>query len=101
MARQEDYDLLYCLALPTELIVWHIGGEDVEVRNVFLPRNYLSDKEAKLGSSLTVRAQDKDARVEEQTSRGIFLVLIQPLLRSIKTRLCVMEPHEHLDYAPF
>jgi len=101
MARQEDYDLLYYLALPTELIVWHIGGEDVEVRNVFLPRNYLIDKVVKLRSSLTGRAQDKDARFEEQTSRELFLFLIQPMLKSIKTRHLVIVPHEDLNYVPF
>lgn len=101
LARQEGYDLLYYLALPTGVILWHIGGDDVEAVNVFLPRNYLIDKVGKLRSSLTDRAQDASAQFDEQTSRELFLFLIQPAMTSIKTRHLVIVPHEDLNYVPF
>src|SRR5260370_26616892 len=101
LAQQEGYDVLYYLALSTGLIVWRIGGDDVEVRTVFLPRSFLIDKVFKLRNSLTDRAHDESARFDEQTSRELFLYLIQPMMKWIKTRHLVIVPHEDLNYVPF
>jgi len=101
LAREEKYDMLYYLALSTEVIVWHIGADDVEVFNIFLPRSFLIDKVQKLRSSLTARAHDENAQFDEQTSRELYLFLIQPVLKSIKTRHLVIVPHEDLNYVPF
>lgn len=99
--RQENCDVLYYLALPTGIILWHISGDDVKAVSVFLPRPYLIDKVLKLRKSLTDRAQDPDTAFDEQASRELFLFLIQPVLKSIKTQHLVIVPHEDLNYVPF
>jgi len=101
MARAENYDLLYYLVLQTGFIVWHIGGDEVEVFKVFLPRAFLIDKVQKLRASLTEPAHNEGAKFDEQTSRELFLFLIQPVLRFIKTKHLVIVPHEDLTYVPF
>lgn len=101
MARDGSYDVLYYLALSTGMIVWHIGGDEVEVFNVFLPRSFLIDKVLKLRSALTDREHNENAQFNEQTSRELFLYLIQPVLKSVRTRHLVIVPHEELNYVPF
>jgi CHAT domain-containing protein len=101
MAREGNYDVLYYLALNTGLFVWHIGADGVEVRNVFLPRSFLIDKVQKLRGSLAARAHDKTAQFDEQTSRELFLYLIQPMGKFIGTRHLVIVAHEDLNYISF
>jgi len=92
---------LYYLVLQTGFIVWHIGGDEVEVCKVFLPRAFLIDKVQKLRTSLTEPTHNEGAKFDEQTSRELFLFLIQPVLKFIKTKHLVIVPHEDLTYVPF
>src|SRR5215472_14414603 len=83
------------------LILWHISGNDVEVKNVFLPHVQLIRKTAMLCDSLVARRDAADARFDEVTSRQLFLYLIQPALVSVKSRHMVVVPHEELNSIPF
>jgi CHAT domain-containing protein len=100
-AGQGNYDLLYYLVLETAVVVWHIGGDAVEARSVFLPRSIESDKVKKLRGSLVNRAQDPETKFDEATSRGLYLLLIEPMTKFVKTRHLVIVPHEDLNYLPF
>jgi CHAT domain-containing protein len=100
-AKQEGYDLLYYLTLEHAVILWHIGGDDVRVLNVFLPRSEVMSKVAALHESLTDPEHNANPKFDEQTSRELFLFLIQPVLKSIKTHHIIIVPHEDLNYIPF
>lgn len=100
-AKQEGYDLLYYLVLEHAVILWHIGGDDVRVLNVFLPRSEVMSKVAALHESLTDPEHNANAKFDEQTSRELFLYLVQPVLKSIRTRHLIIVPHEDLNYIPF
>lgn len=96
-ARSGQYDLLYYLVVGDSLIVWHITGDDVEIRNVFFSRDLLNKTVAALRESMT-RA---DARFDERSSRELFLVAINPVLKFVKTRHLVVVAHESLNLLPF
>lgn len=100
-AAEGDYDILYYVVMEHALILWHIGGDEVEVKNVFLPHVELIKKAAALHDSLVARRDSPDARFDEETSRQLFLYLIQPMLPSIKSHHLVLVPHEELNSIPF
>jgi CHAT domain-containing protein len=50
---------------------------------------------------LRASVSDRNKAFDEQTAREMFLFLIQPVLRWIRTRHLVIIPHEHLNYIPF
>jgi CHAT domain-containing protein len=100
-ATEGDYDVLYYVVMEHALILWHIGGAEVEVRNVFLPHVQLIKTAATLRDSLVARRDASDARFDEETSRQLFLYLIQPMLPSIRSRHLVLVPHEELNSIPF
>jgi CHAT domain-containing protein len=100
-AAEGDYDVLYYVVMEHALILWHIDGVAVEVKNVFLPHVELIKKVAALHDSLVARRDQADARFDEDTSRQLFLYLIQPTLASIKSRHLVVIPHEELNSIPF
>jgi len=100
-AAEGNYDVLYYVVLEHALILWHTGGAEVEVKNVFLPHAQLISKVATLHDSLLARRDSPEARYDENTSRELFLYLIQPMLSSIKTRHLVIVPHEELNSIPF
>src|SRR5262249_36540445 len=100
-AAQGDYDILYYVVIEHALILWHINGFTVEVKNVFLPHVQLTKKITALSESLTARRDAPDARFDEDSSRQLFLYLIQPLLASIKSRHLILVPHEELNSIPF
>lgn len=95
-ARQEGYDLLYYLVLRNELVVWCITANEVRVLRVFLARSELETKVKSLRESLSPTAD-----FDQQTSRELFLFLVQPVLRSIKSHQIVIVPHGDLNYLPF
>jgi len=97
LAKQEGYDLLYYLVEDTSVVIWHINGDDVNVLRVFLPRSEVRNKVAALLRSLN----DVQATFDEQTSRELFLFLIEPLLKSVKTQHLIIVPHEDLNLIPF
>ena len=98
-ALEEGYDLIYYLVLDAELVVWHITGKDVSVQNVFITRPALAEKVAALHASLA--DNPSHPHYDEPTSRELFLFLIQPLLKSLRTHHLVIVPHEELNALPF
>lgn len=95
--RQDRFDLLQYLVLEHTVILWHISGDTIHVRSVSLPRSELINKVSGLRKSLT----DRNIKFDEQTAREMFLFLIQPALKWIKTDHLVIIPHEDLNYIPF
>lgn len=100
-AAEGNYDVLYYVVLEHALIVWHIDGTQVEVKNVFLPHVQLITKAAALRDSLVAPQDSPGARFDDDMSRQLFLYLIQPMLASIKSRHLVLVPHEELNSIPF
>jgi len=100
-AGEGDYDVLYYVVMEHALILWHMSGTEVEVKNVFLPHIQLIKKTAALHDSLVARRYATDARFDEETSRQLFQYLIQPMLASIKSHHLVLVPHEELNSIPF
>jgi CHAT domain-containing protein len=100
-AAEGDYEVLYYVVMEHALILWHIAGAGVQVKNVFLPHVELMKKTAGLHDSLVSRQNDASARFDENTSRQLFLYLIQPVLASIKSRHLILVPHEELNSIPF
>lgn len=100
-AKRDDYDLLYYLVVENNVIIWNINGQDVKVLSVFLPHTQLSAKVASLRKSLVAHENDPNAKFDSQTSRELFLFLIQPVLSSIRAGHIVVVPHEDLNNLPF
>jgi tetratricopeptide (TPR) repeat protein len=100
-AAEGHYDVLYYVVLEHALILWHIDGAGVKVKNVFLPRVQLMKKTAALRDSLVAPRDTPDARFDEDTSRQLFLYLIQPVLSSVKSRHLILVPDEELNSIPF
>ena len=59
------------------VLLWHIRGDSIQVKSVFLPRSELIKKVAELRNSLT----DVHEPFNEQIAREMFLFLIQPVLQ--------------------
>jgi len=97
LAKQGGYDLLYYFVEDTSVVIWHVNGEEVNVLRVFLPRSEVRSKVQALLKSLT----DVNEPFDEQSSRELFLFLIEPHLKSVKTRHLVIVPHEDLNLIPF
>ena len=97
-AAQGGFDLLYYVASETALILWHINGSGVHVRNVFLPRSQLTAKVSALRDSLE---SGPDGPFDEEHARQLYLYLIQPMASFIRTRHLIIIPHEELNSIPF
>jgi CHAT domain-containing protein len=95
--KRDRYEMLQYLVLESAVLLWHISGDAIQVRSVFLPRSELIQKVAELRKSLG----DVKETFNEQIAREMFLFLIQPVLPSIKTNHLVIVPHEDLYYVPF
>ena len=95
--KRDRYEMLQYLVLESAVLLWHISGDAIQVRSVFLPRSELIKKVAELRKSLT----DVHETFNEQIAREMFLFLIQPVLQEIKTDHLVIIPHEDLYYVPF
>ena len=100
-AGRDGYDLIYYLVAEPNVVIWDINGQGVKVVNIFLPHAQLSAKVAALRNSLTAHQQDGKAAFDAQTSRELFLFLIQPMLGSMGTRHLVIVPHEELNNLTF
>jgi len=97
MLRRDECDMLYYLALDNMVILWHIGGDSVHVRNVFLPRSQLQAKVTALHNSVA----NRDAKFDETMARELYLFLIQPALGWVKSHQLVLIPHAEMNYLPF
>ncbi len=100
-AAEGGYDVLYYVVQNTGLILWHINGTEVHVKNVFLPQIQLIKKTTAFHESLVARRDAPDATFDEQISRQLFLYLIQPVLSSIKSNHLIIVPQEELNSIPF
>jgi len=100
-AREGGYDVLYYVVVEPNLILWHINGNDVQVKKVFLPRAQLTKKIAELQELVLARKHDSTAVFDENTARELFLFLIQPVLSSVTSSHLVIIPHQQLNSLPF
>lgn len=99
--KQDRYEILYYMVLDKQVLIWHLSGDETHVVSVFLPRLELIKKVSLLRESLKNGRIDPEAKFDEQTAREMFLFLIQPALKWIKTDHLVIIPHEDLNYLPF
>jgi CHAT domain-containing protein len=99
LSKNEQFDLVEYLSLESQLIVWHVHADAVQVKSVFLPRSEVISKVAALRKSLADGASL--ASFDAKVSNELFLFLIQPVLKEIKTQRIVIVPHEDLNYIPF
>jgi CHAT domain-containing protein len=100
-AAEEGYDVLYYVVMGDKLVLWHINGNEVQVKDVFLPHVQLIKKTTALRDSLVARRDAPEAKFDEETSRQLFLYLIQPVLSSIKSSHLIIVPQEELNSIPF
>jgi CHAT domain-containing protein len=100
-AAEGQYDLLYYTVLETGIILWHINGAGVEVRNVLLPHPVLAIKTAALHDSLVAPGHTAGAPFDEDISRQLYLYLIQPMAAYIKSNHLIIIPQEELTAIPF
>jgi CHAT domain-containing protein len=100
-AAEGRYDLLYYNVLETGIILWHINGTDVEVRNVLLPHPVLAIKTAALHDSLVAPGHTADAPFNQDISRQLYLYLIQPMAAYIKSNHLIIIPQEEMTAIPF
>jgi CHAT domain-containing protein/tetratricopeptide (TPR) repeat protein len=96
MMKHAGADLLEYLVTDTGVILWHINGSEVHVRNVFVPRADVTAKVVALGES----ASQPGAAFDQRISRELFLQLLQPALSWIRGRRLVVIPHDILNALP-
>ena len=96
-AGKGQYDLLYYLVVGDGLILWHISKDDVQVLDVYFSSDLVNKSVGSLRESLS----RGDAKFDEEASRELFLVGINPVLKSLKTKHLVIVPHEGLNLLPF
>jgi len=94
-------DVLYYVVMDTMLVLWHINGHEVQVKDVFLPHVQLIKKTTALRDSLVARRDAPEAKFDEESSRQLFLCLIQPVLSYIKSNHLIIVPQEELNSIPF
>jgi CHAT domain-containing protein len=100
-AAQENYDVLYYVVMSNKLVLWHINGNEVQVKDVFFPHVQLIKKTTAFRENLVARRDAPDAKFDEVISRQLFLYLIQPVLANIKSNHLIIVPHEELNSIPF
>jgi CHAT domain-containing protein len=97
-AVQGEFDVLYYVVTDTAVILWHLNGSGVQVKDVFLPRSQLISKVSALRESLE---SGPDALFDQEHARQLYLYLIQPIVPYLRTRHLVIIPHEELNSIPF
>jgi CHAT domain-containing protein len=100
-AAAGGYDVLYYVNLGTGLVVWHINGNGVQVKKVFLPGTELTKKMTELRELLLARKTNPRAEFDQTIARELFLFLIQPVLSLVTSNHLVIIPHEELNSLPF
>ncbi len=95
--RRERLEVLYYLVRDTDLILLHIGPEEVHARVVFVPRPALVQKVEELRESL----RDRHAKFNERRAHQLFLYLVRPALEWLKSDSLVIVAHDALHYVPF
>jgi len=95
--RNERYEMLQYLVLEHAVLLWHITADSVDVLNVFLPRSELIAKVASLSKSF----ERENASFDETGARELYLYLIQPVVKQIRSDRLVIVPHDDLHHVPF
>ena len=95
--RNERYEMLQYLVLEHAVLLWHITADSVDVLNVFLPRSELIAKVASLSKSF----ERENASFDETGARELYLYLIQPVVKRIRSDRLVIVPHDDLHHVPF
>ena len=95
--RNERYEMLQYLVLEHAVLLWHITADSVDVFNVFLPRSELIAKVASLSKSF----ERENASFDETGARELYLYLIQPVVKQIRSDRLVIVPHDDLHHVPF
>jgi CHAT domain-containing protein len=96
-ARRENYDVLYYLSLGSGLVIWHIDGESVHAINVSYTSSLLADRTQALYKSIS----DREKTLDEDAAKELFLVLVNPMLKDVRTKHLVVLPHGPLNSLPF
>ena len=96
--RDHQYEVLYYLIEPSQIIVWHLSSDQVLVRSIFLYERLLNEKIEQLQKSLK---GPNPPPFDENMARQLFLFLIQPVLSHIKAKHLVIIPHKSLYFLPF
>jgi CHAT domain-containing protein/tetratricopeptide (TPR) repeat protein len=96
-ARAEGFEVLQYLVRDNDILLWYIGPQRVEVRVVFVPRNALVEKVAKLQASLA----DREAAFDEHIARQLYLYLVEPARAWLRGKRVVVIPHDVLHVLPF
>lgn len=95
--KAEQFEVLQYTVLDTDLILWHVRADAVEVQSVFLPRRILQEKVGKFQASLTT----PNAAFDEPTAKELFLFLIQPALERVRSRRLVIIANQQLHALAF
>ena len=95
--KEDRFEVLHYLVLPAQVVLWHISSDASNVSSVFLPREELIKKVVSLRKSLV----DGTSTFDQQVARELYLYLVQPALKWIKTDHLVIIPHDDLTYVPF
>ena len=90
-------ELIAYLTLESQLVIWHIGPDSMNVRSIFLPRSTLKKKIDRMRTSLV----DPSLPYDRMVAYELYLYLITPVLKWIKSDHLVIIPHEDLHYIPF
>lgn len=95
--RREGFESLMYLVEDNGITLWHISADDVQVRNVFIPKGELNHKIQSLQQSLA----DPQIEFDAETARQLYLYLVSPARSWIKGRRLVIFPSGELYQMPF
>lgn len=95
--NEEHFEVLQYMIQESALILWHISGDGVTVRNVVLLNADLIKKIDSLQASLEDPNNDFDA----DTAKELYLFLFAPTRDSIKSKRHVIIPQAELHQLPF
>jgi CHAT domain-containing protein len=95
--RNEGFETLMYHVDRNGLILWHISGDAVHVRNVFIPQSELVQKVRALYDSVA----DRNVGFDLETARELYLFLVGPARAWIKSARLVVIPDGELYQVPF
>ena len=96
--QEENFEMLQYLVFEHAVILWHISADAIHVVNVFVPRSQVQEKIRKFKDSITL---DPKGDFDGQTAQELYLYLIEPAKKWMKTGRLVIVPHEDLYSVPF
>lgn len=97
VARADRFDLAYYLLDGTNLIIWHIGPERMDVHAFYAPTSALRNVAGRLRQSL----ETKSSGLDVDAARDLFVALIKSLLPRLDTNQLVVVLPPELEDVPF